>query len=333
MDTPDPHDAGRVQPRTHASSRPPDADRRAVHVLQTVMGIACELALDLDVTWAEARDTFAATLFERAERRYGTAPRIAAALDTSLRTVKQYRHRRREDAAAPAEPTFNMRRRVLHVLERGPVTLADVEALMPAGSDVNYARSAVQSLVDDGLVVREPPDRLRLADDTVVPWYLRPELHPGEKFEALCQNFARLLGSRVTPKAAQGQAPAALMTLVQNLPQEDLRAFIDDFVLLMSQFDAKWTGVSERAIAEGRPTVLAGGTMAVGPIGPAVDPVKLAELEEMDERHLPPLESEEVPAAYLEHYRGDGRRSGDSGSHRMLPVDGATAAAADAAQD
>lgn len=287
----------------NGAGRPPDANERAVQILRAVMAISSEIALDLDVTWSQARELFAATLFERAEGRYATAPRIAAALDTSLRTVKQYRHRRREGEAAPADPTFNMRRRVLHLLDKRPHSLEEIEEALPLGSDVNYARSAVQSLVEDGLVVRDPATgRLSQPDESFVPWYLRPNIHPDEEIQTLCNGFARLMGSRLTPKSEVAAIPALLMTMVHNLPERLVKEYQNEFTRLVTEFDARWTERLENEVSEGEEPVLGGAVVAVGEIGEEpITPERLAELEREDAEHLS-FEEGEVPPAYRRYY-------------------------------
>lgn len=285
---------------------PPDADQRAIHILRCVMGIVSEIALDLDVTWSQARELFAATLFERAEGRYATAPRIASALDTSLRTVKQYRHRRREDEAAPPPPTFNMRRRVLHLLDQGPRTLAEIEEQLPVGSDVNYARSAVQSLLEDGLVVTdEASGQLRQPDESFVPWYLRSELHPGEQLELFCDNFAALLGSRITPKGEQATIPAMVGTMILNMPEELVKEYIDELGGLIADFDTRWNErLKDRQQEDGN--VLAGAVLTVGEIGEAMTPEQIERLERRDPRHL--MYDDDVSPTYRRFYDEKGRR-------------------------
>ena len=272
------------------------------------MSIASEIALDLDVTWSQARELFAGTLFERAEHRYGTAPRIAAALDTSLRTVKQYRHRRREDEAQPSTPTFNMRRRVLHLLDEGPRTLEEIEEALPVGSDVNYARSAVQSLIEDGLVVEGVDGQLRQPEESFVPWYLRPELHPGSEIETLCESFARLLGTRLTPKADLAAIPALLMTMVHNIPRSSVKDYQAEFTGLVADFDERWTQL-QRETASSQDRVLGGGVITIGEIGEPVTPETMARYERKDPRHL--AFDDDVAPTYKRYYDEHGRRIHD----------------------
>jgi hypothetical protein len=251
------------------SPLPEDADERAIRILQAVMGIVAELTLDLDVTWGQARDVFAATLFERAEHRYGSAERIASALDTSLRTVRQYRHRRREEGTP--EPTFNMRRRVLHLLDQGPATREQLEQRLPLGSDVNYAQGALRSLVEDGLVQHdENTGQYQKPSSKFRPWYLRPEAYDVERLERRLNYFARLLGSRVTPKAEAAPRPAALIGMYINLPAERLDDFMDELRGELKAFDTRWEQIAAEATPDSA-RVLTGGVMSFGYLGSPID--------------------------------------------------------------
>jgi hypothetical protein len=258
----------------------PDADERAEHILRAVLAVAAEIALDLETTWPCARDTFASVLFERAERRYTSASRVAAALGTSMRLVKQYRSRRRHGPDAPSR--FNARRQVLHALDDGPCSPGDLVRHFPVGSDVNFARSAVQSLVHDGLVVADRRSgRLRRSDRDFVPWYLRTSGFGARSFSIFCDAFAHLIGSRVTPRAEQGAFPAALLALMANVPQTELKAYVDELLALVADFDRKWQARSDAAPAD-VPRVRAGGVVAFGELGEPIAPETEAELQSLD---------------------------------------------------
>lgn len=271
---------------------PEDADERAIRVLQAVMGIVAELTLDLDVTWSQARDVFAGTLFGRAEERYGSAQRIAAAMDTSLRTVRQYRSRRREEEVPT--PTFNMRRRVLHLLDQGPATREELEGRLPLGSDVNYAQGALRSLVEDGLVVQdEASGKFRRPESKFRPWYLRKEVFDVDRLERRLNYLARLLGSRVTPKAEAAPRPAALIGMYYNLPAGKLDAFMDELREVLKDFDARW----EQTAADAAPDearVLTGGVMSFGYLGSPIDRQSVAGAQGDDGEELPPAEDDET---------------------------------------
>lgn len=295
-------------------AEPADADARALAILDAVLGMAAEVVLDLDVTWNQARERFGKVLFERAEERYGTAPRIAAALDTSLRTVKQYRHRRREEVEEPPEPTFNMRRRILHLLDDGPRTLVDLERVLPAGSDTNRVRSAVASLVEDRLVTHDrATDTVRRAEAAFVPWYRRPELHPGAQMEALCRGFARLLGTRLTPKGERASQPALLMAVMHHMPPELVRAYQEEFVRMVHAFDTAWTerlaalGIVADAPAspdDDGELVRAGAAIAVGDMGEPLDASTLGKLRRRDPRIM--AFADRAPPSYLRYFSGEG---------------------------
>ncbi len=271
---------------------PEDADERAIKILQAVMGIVAELTLDLDVTWSQAREVFASTLFQRAEERYGSAERIASALDTSLRTVRQYRSRRREEATP--EPTFNMRRRVLHLLDQGPATREELEQRLPLGSDVNYAQGALRSLVEDGLVsFDEGSSRYRKPASRFRPWYLRKEAYDVERLERRLNYFARLLGSRVTPKAEDAPRPAALIGMYVNLPAERLDDFMDELRSELDAFDARW----EKIASEAGPDVarvLTGGVMSFGYLGSPIDRQTVEGADAEAGSELPPSSDDET---------------------------------------
>jgi hypothetical protein len=257
-----------------------EADERAEHILRSVLSIAAEIALDLETTWPCARDTFANVLFERAERRYSSASRVAAALGTSMRLVKQYRSRRRRGPGAPSR--FNARRQVLHALDAGPIAPADLERRFPVGSDVNFARSAVQSLVQDGMVVADRRSgRLRRSDGEFVPWYLRTSGFGARSFSIFCDAFAHLIGSRVTPRAEQGTFPAGLIALMANVPRADLKAYVDELLALVADFDRRWQARSEAAPPEA-PRVRAGGVLALGELGEPIAPEAEEELQRLD---------------------------------------------------
>lgn len=301
-----------------AGEEPADADARALSILDAVLGMAAEVVLDLDVTWNQARERFGKVLFERAEERYGTAPKVAAALGTSLRTVKQYRHRRRAEAGAPPEPMFNLRRRVLHLLDDGPKRIADLERVLPTGSDTNRVRSAVGSLEQEGLLVHDrATDTVRRVQSSFVPWYRRPELHPGAQMDALCRGFARLLGTRLTPQAERGAIPALLMAVMHHMPSSMVRAYQEDFVRMVEQFDATWTRrLADLGIDAGAPVsegdepdrVRAGATLAVGEMGPPLDEDTLDRLRRRDPRII--AFGDQAPPSYLQYFRVEASLAG-----------------------
>ena len=257
-----------------------EIDARAAQWLECTMGVAAELALDLDVTWTEARDMFARSLFAHAEARYGTGPRVAAALGTSVRTVKSYRRRRREEE----RPEYNARRQLLELLEEhGAQTEEQLRRRLPVSSDTDYVDNAIKSLTDEGLVVRQG-SKIQLGQG-VVPWYLRTEVHPEARFERVFGYLARLLGSRLSRRPDDAQQPATIMSLAQNLPAELQEEFTRDFLERMAAFDSHW-----RQRAEAHPDgekVLTGGFFTLGRLGEAVDDEWLANEQRTDPRELP----------------------------------------------
>jgi len=257
----------------HADNEPED---RATEILRAVMLLAADIALDLEMAGDEARELFAATLFERAEARHESAPNTAAALATSLRTVQNYRKRRHEP---PSPQVFNMRRRVLHMLDKGPADLKAIERRLPPGSDVSYAKSALRSLVKDGLVVKDGKlGMYRRANPDFQPWYLRAEVFPGKALELFFEHVARHLGSRFTPKLEEGKTPASMCAVMSNIPAARLRDYVDDFYALMAEFDARWTEV-DRDTAPGDQRVLVGCESIFGRLGPAIDEARMRQLE------------------------------------------------------
>ncbi|MEM7157058.1 MAG: hypothetical protein AAF799_29670 [Myxococcota bacterium] len=257
-----------------------EIDARAAQWLDCVMGVAAELSLDLDVTWTEARDMFARSLFAHAEARYGTGPRVAAALGTSVRTVKSYRRRRREED----RPEYNARRRLLELLEEhGPQTEEQLRRRLPVSSDTDYVDNAIKSLTDEGLVVQEG-STIHLGKG-VVPWYLRTEVHPSDRFERVFGYLARLLGSRLSRRPDDAQQPALIMSLAQNLPADLYEEFSRDFLERMAEFDQHWRA---RAKEHGEGTrVLTGGFMTLGKLGEEVDEDWLARKQQTHLRELP----------------------------------------------
>lgn len=265
---------------TNDDSPDTEADARASQWLECALGVAAELALELDITWTDARDMFARALFAHAEARYGTGPRVAAALGTSVRTVKSHRRRRQEDD----RPEYNARRQLLDLLEEhGPQTVEQLRRRLPVSSDTDYVDAAIKSLTADGLV-RAQGSRIELGGG-VVPWYLRTEIHPQDRFERVFGYLARLLGSRLSRRSEDAEHPALIMSLARNVPAHLHDEFVRDYLERMAAFDEHWR---ERAEAQpDAPKVLAGGFFTLGRLGEAVDDEKLAELQRTDPREIP----------------------------------------------
>lgn len=274
-----------------------DADRRAAMVLEAVVGIATEVALDLEVTWDYAREVFARSLFERAERRYGSAPQVAAGVETSVRAVRLHRKKRREESEHPT-PRVNIRRRVLHALDEGPADLRTLEQRVPMGTDVNFARSAVRSLVGEGLVIEED-GRFRRNEDAFEPWYLRMDAFGERKFRLLCEQFARSVGSRLVPKAERARFPAALVSLWATIPSDAVQDYFDELLELVSDFDRRW---QERQPAKGEPITKIGGVIAVGEADETLLDDAVSELSATDRREL--TVDEEVIPTYRRYLEG-----------------------------
>lgn len=250
---------------------------RATEILKSVMLLASEIALDLEMTSDETRELFAATLFERAEVRHESAANTAAALATTLRTVQNYRKRRQE---APSPHLFNMRRRVLHMLDGGPADLPAIEKRLPPGSDMSYAKSALRSLIKDGLVVKDKRlGMYRRTNPDFQPWYLRTEVFPGRALELFFEHMARHVGSRFTPKLEEGSTPASMCAVMANIPESRLRDYADEFYGVMAEFDARWTKIDDEA-SDDEPRVFVGCEAIFGRLGPAVDGRSMQQLGE-----------------------------------------------------
>jgi hypothetical protein len=281
----------------------PEAARRARQVLRALMTFVSEIALDLDVTWSMARDLFADTLFERAQARHGARSRVAAALDTAKRTVHRYLGPERSDPAAGG-PTFNMRRRVLHLLNEGPLNIESIEAALPQGSDVNYAKGAVKSLVADGIVAHRKKTRKYSLEREFTPWYLRAELAGSSRLRRAMQSLAGLMGSRYTPKLEDAAEPAVVMVLYENLPAHLLKQYIDDLYDTFIKFDAKWEKVAEEHRDES-PRHFVGGFFSWGRIGAEISEEERRDLLRNDPRAVPYDDS--VAPTFHRYQDTDGR--------------------------
>lgn len=260
------------------------AAQRAVEVLRAMMGFISEMVLDLDVTWPAAREVFAQSLFEHARDRHGSGTRVAAALDTAKRTAQRYLGPGR-DTDLP--DVFNMRRRVLLLLQRGPLTLDQIEAEVPHGSDVNYAKSAVKSLVAEGLATRDRRTKAyRLVDEDFEPWYLRAELHGVHRVELAMHNLARIMGSRYTPRLEQAAEPGTSMCFFENLPGAMTREYADALYDTLVRFDAEWEERADRH-RDDPDQQFVGGFFAFGRIGPGISEEERRRMLKNDPRELP----------------------------------------------
>lgn len=271
------------EPTAHGSER--EAERRAREVLRGLMAFVSEIALDLDVSWSMARELFADTLFERAQVRHGARSRVAAALDTAKRTVHRYLGPERTEPGTTG-PTFNMRRRVLHLLHEGPRNIESIEAALPQGSDVNYAKGAVKSLVADGIVGYDKKTRTYRLEREFTPWYLRSELGGTGRLARALQLLAGLMGTRYTPKLEDGSDPAVVMVFYENLPASLLKRYVDELYDTLVKFDAKWEKIADEHRDES-PKHFAGGFFSFGRIGPEISEEERRDLLRNDPRAVP----------------------------------------------
>lgn len=268
------------------SPDPGDAQERALHILASAMGVAAELGLDLELSWSQLREIFGRVVFERAERRHPSAPKVASALQTSLRTVKEYRHRRRE-AEEGERAEYNVRGRVLEILGDGPADLAELEHRLPTASDVNYATNALASLMAEGLVEQETRGgKYRLTDHHMVPWYLRTEEHPRAMYERFFRHFSRVVASRVSRSPERAGRPGTMVSMGLNIPEGDVDEYMDELVRVVDAFDKRWEARAKAASEEGKTTVLVGGALAFGHLGDAAEPQALPDLAKGDARHV-----------------------------------------------
>lgn len=143
---------------THTATRKrfqPDTDLASheSRVVFTLLGMVADLVLDLDMTVTRARDLFTLALYEKAEQRFRTSTRISLAFDTALRTVKKIKRKWRDGGMDEADgPLYNMRRKVYLMLLCEDMDLERISRELPINYEVNYARLAVETLMEQGLV-------------------------------------------------------------------------------------------------------------------------------------------------------------------------------------
>lgn len=131
----------------------PDVANHESRVISVLLSMVADLVLDLDITVTRARDLFTLALYERAEHRFRTSTRISLAFDTALRTVKKIKRKWREGLVDEADgPLYNMRRKVYLMLLGEPMELETISRELPINYEVNYARLAVETLMEQGLV-------------------------------------------------------------------------------------------------------------------------------------------------------------------------------------
>ncbi len=133
-----------------------DVAHHETKVLFTLMSMVADLVLDLDVTVTRARDLFVLALYDRAEQRFHTSTRISLAFDTALRTVKKIKRKWREGGMDEGDgPLYNMRRKVYLMLSDREMEIDDISRELPINYEVNYARLAIETLMEQGLVAEK----------------------------------------------------------------------------------------------------------------------------------------------------------------------------------
>ena len=132
----------------------PDADVAAqeAKIVFALLGMAADLVLDLDMTVARAKELFTLAMYERAESRFKTSTRISLAFDTALRTVKKIKKKYRENAVEEAAgQDYNLRKKVYLMIMDREMELDEIARELPINYEVNYARLAIETLMEMGL--------------------------------------------------------------------------------------------------------------------------------------------------------------------------------------
>ncbi len=132
----------------------PDSETAAqeAKIVFTVLSMAADLVLDLDMTVSRAKELFVLALYDRAEKRFRTSTRISLAFDTALRTVKKIKKRYRENAVEDvAGQDYNLRKKVYLMIMDREMELDEIARELPINYEVNYARLAIETLMEMGL--------------------------------------------------------------------------------------------------------------------------------------------------------------------------------------
>jgi len=173
----------------------PDADEAAqeAKIVFSLLGMAADLVLDLDMTVARAKELFTLAMYERAESRFKTSTRISLAFDTALRTVKKIKKKYRENAVEDvAGQDYNLRKKVYLMIMDRPMELDEIARELPINYEVNYARLAIETLMEMGLCEEKVIGRGKV----VYKGINRPvHLYLGEddEFENLVEGFSLFL--------------------------------------------------------------------------------------------------------------------------------------------
>jgi hypothetical protein len=181
----------------------PDADVAAqeAKIVFALLGMAADLVLDLDMTVARAKELFTLAMYERAESRFKTSTRISLAFDTALRTVKKIKKKYRENAVEEAAgQDYNLRKKVYLMIMDREMELDEIARELPINYEVNYARLAIETLMEMGLCEEKIIGRGKVVYRGVnrpVHLYLEED----DEFDNLVEGFSLFLsGLRKTAK-------------------------------------------------------------------------------------------------------------------------------------
>ena len=264
-----PGDAAQVPPpleRSMASIAPfrPEALRPGPHTLSGeakvvfhLFGLVADIVLDLDLTVNRARDLFTLALYDRAEKRYRTSTRVSLAFDTALRTVKKIKKRWKEDGVEQGDgPMFNLRRKVYFLLLDRELDIDEIARELPINFEVNYARLAVETLMEQGLVEEIEHGRGQILYRAIVPEgyvnFFR------EDHEAVLAGFERFLSAMrkvVSERMLKGNGRTALARgFVARVRHEDMEDLADDLrtaiVRTLMEYERRADGLPGQRIAE-----------------------------------------------------------------------------------
>jgi hypothetical protein len=187
----------------------PDEEEAAqeAKIVFNVLKMAADLVLDLDLTVARAKELFVLALYDRAEARFRTSTRISLAFDTALRTVKKIKKRYKENAVEEvAGQDYNLRKKVYLMIMDRPMELDEIARELPINYEVNYARLAIETLMEMGLCEEKLVGRGKVVYrglNKPVHMYLSED----DEFENLIEGFGLFLS---------GLRKAAKQILVQG---------------------------------------------------------------------------------------------------------------------
>lgn len=215
-----------------------DLEASAVEVARELFDVVGDVLLDMDLPWTTVRAVFAQSLFERARHRYGAMPRVAAALDTALRTV-----RRNVKAGAsspiPAADSYNTRWRALAALNEGPKTLEQIRRVVPRAADVDLAAQALESLLAAGRITHDERSglyrRVDNADEGSANDGTRGTPSRTQRVRPRVDALSSLL--RMDDEARK---KARAIEQVKQLSPELEAEFVEDLRATMDAFETRW---------------------------------------------------------------------------------------------